>query len=141
MGGPVSVGHLDGGGADLDGGRGVGQEVEVSQALVSKIEEFTPYKVTSRDKADTIIEGEIVSVQPLTLTLDPNTDTPQEQQYSIIVNFTWKDLRTGKILISRQNFEQTSTYYGILGEDQNVATLSAADRLALGIVQQMESAW
>jgi hypothetical protein len=118
-----------------------GVEFEVSQALVSKIEEFTPYKVTSRDKADTIIEGEIVSVQPLTLTLDPNTDTPQEQQYSIIVNFTWKDLRTGKILISRQNFEQTSTYYGILGEDQNVATLSAADRLALGIVQQMESAW
>ena len=77
-----------------------GVEFEVSQALVSKIEEFTPYKVTSRDKADTIIEGEIISIQPLTLTLDPDTNTPQEQEYSIMVNFTWKDLRTGKILVS-----------------------------------------
>ncbi|MGA3067748.1 MAG: LptE family protein [Tepidisphaeraceae bacterium] len=118
-----------------------GVEFDVSDALVTKIEEYTPYKVTSREKADTILEGEIVSVQPLTVVLDPNTNTPQEQEYSIIVNFTWKDLRTGKILVSRQNFEQTSTYYGILGEDQNVATLTAADRLALGIVHEMQSSW
>ena len=116
-------------------------EFEVSQALVTKIEEFTPYKVTSRDKADTILEGEIVSIQPLTLTLDPNTNTPQEQDYSIICNFTWKDLRTGKILVSRQNFEQTSTYFGILGEDQYVASQDAAERLALGIVHEMQAAW
>ncbi len=118
-----------------------GVEFEVSQALVSKIEEFTPYKVTSRDKADTIIEGEIISIQPLTLTLDPDTNTPQEQEYSIMVNFTWKDLRTGKILVSEKNFEQTSTYFGILGEDQNVASQSAAEKLALGIVHEMQSAW
>jgi hypothetical protein len=118
-----------------------GVEFEVSQALVAKIEEFTPYKVTDRDKADTILEGEIVSIQPLTLTVDPNTNTPQEQDYSIICNFTWKDLRTGKILVSKQNFEQTSTYFGILGEDQNVASQSAAERLAMGIVHEMQSAW
>jgi hypothetical protein len=118
-----------------------GVEFEVTQALVTKIEEFTPYKVTGRDSADTILEGEIVAIQPVTVTLDPNTATPDEQQYSIVVNFTWKDLRSGKILVSKQNFEQTSTYYGILGEDQNVASQSAAEKLALGIVHEMQSAW
>lgn len=118
-----------------------GVEFELSDALVKKIEEFTPYKVASRDKADSILEGEIVSIRPLTLTLDPHTATPQEQQYSIVVNFTWKDLRTGKILLSREGFEQTSTYYPILGESQYVAAQSASERLALGIVHEMEAEW
>jgi hypothetical protein len=118
-----------------------GVEFELSDALVKKIEEFTPYKVTSREKADTVLEGEIVSIRPLTLTLDPDTATPQEQQYSIVVNFTWKDLRTGKILVSRDGFEQTSTYYPTLGEGQYVAAQSASERLALGIVHEMEAGW
>jgi lipopolysaccharide assembly LptE-like protein len=118
-----------------------GVEFQVSDALAKKIEEFTPYKVVPRDRADTILEGEIVSIHPLTVVLDPNTATPQEQQYSIVVNFTWKDLRTGKILVSRQNFEQTSTYYAMEGEDQYVAAQTAAERLALGIVHEMEAPW
>jgi hypothetical protein len=118
-----------------------GVEFQVSDALAKKIEEFTPYKVVPRDRADTILEGEIVSIRPQTVVLDPNTATPQEQQYSIVVNFTWKDLRTGKVLVSRQNFEQTSTYYEIQGEDQYVASQSAAERLALGIVHEMEAPW
>lgn len=118
-----------------------GVEFEVSQALVTKIEEFTPYKVVPRERADTVLEGEITSIRPLTLTLDPNTATPDEQQYTITVNFTWKDLRTGKIIISREGFEQTSTYYPILGESQYVAAQSASERLALGIVHEMEAAW
>jgi hypothetical protein len=119
----------------------LGVEYQLSDSLVKKIEEFTPYKVEPRERADTVLEGEIVSVTPTILTLNPFTATPQEQQYSIIVNFTWKDLRTGKVLVSRQAFEQASTYFPYLGEGQYVASQDAVERLALGIVNEMEGPW
>ncbi|HEX4055535.1 MAG TPA: LptE family protein [Tepidisphaeraceae bacterium] len=118
-----------------------GVEYQLSDALAKKIEEFTPYKVEPRERADTVLEGEIVSVTPTNLTMNPFTDTPQEQQYSIIVDFTWKDLRTGKILVSRQAFEQTSTFFPYLGEGQYIASQSAVEGLALGIVNEMEGPW
>jgi hypothetical protein len=119
----------------------LGVEYQLSDALAKKIEEFTPYKVEPRERADTILEGEIVSITPTTLTLNPFTATPQEQQYSLIVNFTWKDLRTGKVLVSRQGFEQATTYFPYLGEGQNIASQSAVEKLALGIVNEMEGPW
>jgi hypothetical protein len=119
-----------------------GVEFQLTDALVRKIEEFTPYKVEPRERADTILEGEIVSISTNTLQLDPYTATPQEEQYSIIVNFTWKDLHTGKILMTRQGFQQTSSYYPTLGEGQAwVGSENTVDRLALGIVHEMEGAW
>ncbi len=118
-----------------------GVEMQLSDALVKKIEEFTPYKVVPRDRADTVLEGEIVSIRPSTLVLDPHTATPQQELYTISVNFTWKDLHNGKILVSRTDFEQDSTYFPTLGEDQSVGSQDAVERLALGIVQEMEGAW
>jgi hypothetical protein len=118
-----------------------GVEFQLADALAKKIEEFTPYKIEPRERADSVLEGEIVAIMPSTLNLNPNTATPEEEEYSITVNFTWKDLRTGKILVSRVGFEQASTYYPYLGEGQYVAAESAVERLALGIVNEMEGPW
>jgi hypothetical protein len=118
-----------------------GVETELSDALVKKIEEFTPYKVEPRERADTILEGEIVSVTPSTLQLNPYTATPQEEQYSILVNFTWKDLRSGKIIVQRDSFQQVSEYFPYLGEGQSVASQNTVEKLALGIVNEMECPW
>jgi hypothetical protein len=118
-----------------------GVEFQLSEAVVKKIEEFTPYKVVPRDRADTVLEGEIVQISPITLSLDPKTATPDEQLYSVVVNITWKDLHTGKILMSRQNFSQTTNYYPILGEGEFVGSQDSVEKLALGIVQQMEAEW
>jgi len=118
-----------------------GVEFQLSDSLAKRIEEFTPYKIEPRERADTVLEGEIVSIVPSMLTLSPYTATPQEEQYSIVVNFTWKDLRTGKILVSRVGFEQATTYFPNLGEGQYVAAENAVERLALGIVNEMEGPW
>jgi hypothetical protein len=118
-----------------------GVEFQLSEALVKKIEEFTPYKVEPKERADSILEGEIVSITPSMLSLNPYTATPQEEEYSVIVNFTWKDLRSGKILVTRQNFEQATTYFPNLGEGQYTASQSNVERLALGIVNEMEGPW
>jgi Lipopolysaccharide-assembly len=116
-------------------------EFQLTDSLAKKIEEFTPYKVEPRERADTVLEGEIVAITPSMLSLNPFTATPQEEEYSIVVNFTWKDLRTGKILVSRQGFEQATTYFPNLGEGQYVASQNAVERLALGIVNEMEGPW
>ena len=118
-----------------------GVELQVSDALIHQIEAFTPYKVVDRDHADTVIEGEVVQVSVNTLNLEETNGLPQEQLMSILVNFTWKDLRSGKILVERRNFEQTATYYPTLGEGQFVGTQSAAEQLAAAIVHEMEAAW
>jgi hypothetical protein len=118
-----------------------GVEFQVTDALIKKIEEFTPYKVVPRERADTILEGEIISIKPQTLTFDPHTATPDEQQYTILVNFTWKEIGTGKVLASRQNFQQTIEYFETLGEGQYIAAQTASEGLATAIVHEMEAPW
>ena len=118
-----------------------GVELSLSKAIVNQIEMRTPYKVVAREKADTVLEGEIVSVEVHTLSSDSRSAIPQEQIYDIKVNFTWKDQRNGAIICDRKNFQQTSTFYPTLGEGEYVGSQLGVERLALGIVQEMQADW
>jgi outer membrane lipopolysaccharide assembly protein LptE/RlpB len=118
-----------------------GVEFSLSKALVQQIEANTPYKVVPRERADTILEGEIVTVDIHTLSNDRFSAIPQEQLLDITVDFTWKDLRTGKILVSRRGVEQTATFYPTLGEGRATGTQAASERLALSIVQELQADW
>ena len=125
--------------ASRDFHRGV--EFSLTKALVTQLEAHSPYKVVPRERADTILEGEVISVKLDTLSSDSRTAIPQEQIYAVTVNFTWKDLRTGRILVERRNFQQTTPYYPTLGEGQFVGSQQAVERLALGIVQELQADW
>jgi hypothetical protein len=118
-----------------------GVEFELSKAIVNQLEAHTPYKVVPRERADTILEGEITEVRVNTISEDRNSAIPQEQILDITVNFTWKDLRTGRILVSRRGWEQTATYYPTLGEQRTTGTQQAAERMALAIVQELQADW
>lgn len=125
--------------ASKDFARGV--EFSLSKALVNQIEANTPYKVAPRERADTILEGEIVEIRVNTLSEDRRAAVPQEQLLNITVNFTWKDLRTGRILVNRRGWEQTATWYATLGEGRFEGSQAAAEKLALAIVHEMQSDW
>ena len=118
-----------------------GVEFALSKAVVNQLEATTPYKVVPREHADTILEGEIVDTHLRALSADVRTGLPQEQLYIVRVNFTWKDLRTGRILVERRRFEQTTTYYPTLGEGQYVGSQQNVERLALAIVQELQADW
>jgi hypothetical protein len=118
-----------------------GVEMPLSKAVVNTLEASTPYKVVPRERADTILEGEIVDVRTATLSNTPFTGVPQEQLYAVTVNFVWKDLRTGQILVERRNFEQTAPYYPTLGEGAFQGSQLAVERLASGIVQELQADW
>jgi hypothetical protein len=118
-----------------------GVEFALSKAVIQQIEMRTPYKVVDEKKADTILEGEIVSITVHTLSQNTRNALPQEQIYDIKVNFRWKDNRTGVILCDRTNFEQTTTFYELLGEGEFAGSQYGVERLALGIVQELQADW
>ncbi|HQY87841.1 MAG TPA: LptE family protein [Tepidisphaeraceae bacterium] len=116
-------------------------EFELTQALVAQIESRTPYKVVPRERADTILEGTITRTSTSTVSRDDETNLPQEQLYTMRIDFTWKDLRSGKILVDRKNFEQTNTFYPTLGEGTYIGKQSVAESLASSIVNELQRDW
>ena len=117
------------------------EEFQLTKALVSLIEAKTPYKVVPRERADTILEGEITQIKVQRLSNDPRTAIPQENLYEVICNFTWKDLKSGRVLVQRNNFEQDVTFYPTLGEGEFVGREQAAEKMAAGIVEQLQADW
>lgn len=118
-----------------------GDEITLSQALVAQIEARTPYKVVPLGRADTVLEGMVIGTGVGTVSADNYTALPQEHLYTISVDFTWKDLRTGQILVERRNFEQSSAYYPTMGEGRFAGRQAAAEALAASIVDELQGDW
>ena len=118
-----------------------GVEFALTKAIVTEIEAKSPYKVMPRARADTILEGQIVDIRLQNLSSDSTIAIPQEQLYVLTVDFIWKDLRTGRILADRKNFQQTTTFYPTLGEGEFVGSQQNVERLATGIVQELQANW
>jgi hypothetical protein len=118
-----------------------GMEFALTKAVINKLEAETPYKVASADTADTVLEGEIGDIQMTYLSQDPKTALPQEKLMTVSINFLWKDLRNGKVLAQRRGFLQAVTYYPTLGEGQFVGSQDAVEKLAQGIVHELQADW
>lgn len=118
-----------------------GVEFLLSEAVAKQLEAHAPYKIVPQSKADTVLEGEIIRVRVRTISVDRIANIPQEQLYSVRVNFVWRDLRSGRILVERKDFEQAAPYYPTLGEGQFTGEQQNVERLALAIVQELQAAW
>jgi hypothetical protein len=118
-----------------------GVEFALTKAIVNQLEATTPYKVVPREHADTILEGEVLDTHIRTISPDIRTGLPQEQLYIVRLNFTWKDQRTGRILVERRRFEQSATYYPTAGEGIYVGNQQNVERLAVAIVQELQADW
>jgi hypothetical protein len=118
-----------------------GVEFSLTKAVVNAIEAHSPYKVLPPNKADTVLEGEITHVRVTTLSRNFENAVPQEQMVVLTVNFRWKDLRTGQILLERKDFEQTATYYPTVGEGQFEGNQNAIEKLAFGIAKELRADW
>jgi hypothetical protein len=115
-------------------------EFRLTEAITKNIEARTPYKVASRDKADTVLTGEIVEDTANVLTKRLGTNLPRETQFTVLVNFTWKD-RSGRVLVERKDFNRAATEIPQLGERAADAEQMAIERLAAAIVDQMQTEW
>jgi hypothetical protein len=118
-------------------------EMNLTQALVKTIQAETPYRILDRSKADTILEGTLQEVTQRVLSFNPLNGQAREIEVDFKVDFTWKDLRTGRILAQKKNFRAISTFIPPEPFDETMflANEDAINRLALKIVEQMAAPW
>ena len=116
-------------------------EFRLTEAIDKNIEYRTPYKIASRKDADTILTGQIVDIEENVLTNRFGTDLPRESELTVVVNFVWKDQRSGRILVEKKSFNRSATEIPQLGERVTDAEQLAIERLAAGIVDQLQMDW
>jgi hypothetical protein len=119
-----------------------GAEYELSDALSKRIEVETPYKiVSSRDRADTIMSGQIVSIGETALSTERETGLVLEKEVELTALVNWKNLKTGDLLIDNLSLSATASYSEYQQQDIKYASNLAANNLARKIVELMEVKW
>ena len=119
-----------------------GFEYKLTDAICKRIEAQTPYKIVSdRDFADTILSGKLGSIGSGVLAMDRETGRPLEREVLFSVQVTWKNLRTGELLINNERATGSSSYSSQLGQDFEYAAAVAANRAAERVVELMEEKW
>jgi predicted ABC-type ATPase len=119
-----------------------GIEYELTDALAKRIESRTPYKVvTSRDRADTVISGQIVQANESVLTTERQIGRALEKNVELHAVVSWKNLRTGELLIDNKTVSASASYSEWQHESFTYASTLAANSLAERIVELMETGW
>ena len=119
-----------------------GVEYELTDALAKRIEAETPYKiVSSRNRADSIISGQILSIGQSLLSIERETGGALEKEVELQVVVSWKNLKTGELLIDNESVSALGSYSGLQGQSFNYASRLAANKLARRIVELMEEQW
>lgn len=120
-----------------------GTELTLTDAIVKQIQQQTPWRVVSPDRADTVVEGAITNAELGVLSNDPDTGLVQEQTYRLTVRFVWRDNRTGETRVARENFSATGVFTPVRAgaERIEVGQRDAIDELARDIVASMRSSW
>jgi len=119
-----------------------GVEYELSDALAKRIEAETPYKIiSSRDRADSIINGQIVSIDESVLSIEREVGRALEKEVQLTAVVSWKNLKTGELLIDNQSVSASATFSEFQKQDFSYASALAANNLAQKIVELMQKKW
>jgi len=119
-----------------------GLEYELSDALAKRIEAQTPYKIiSSRDRADTVISGLIVSIGESALSTERELGGVLEKEVQVEAVVNWKNLKTGELLIDNETVSAEAAYSPRQSQDFSYASALAANNLARKIVELMEKSW
>jgi len=118
-----------------------GFEFTLTDAICKRIEAQTPYKIVSdRKAADTVLSGEM-AIRNMVLAVDRYTGRPLEFESGVTVVVTWKDLRTGRLLIDRQEVMAAATFSNQLGQTIDYSLSRASNKAAVRVVELMEIPW
>ncbi|MHC4215409.1 MAG: LPS assembly lipoprotein LptE [Planctomycetota bacterium] len=119
-----------------------GIEYDVTDAIGKRIEVDTPYKIiSSRNQADSLISGQLVSIGQSLLSLERQTGLALEKEVELTANVSWKDLETGEYLIENESVSAAASYSELQSQSFKYASRLAANNLAIKIVELMEKQW
>lgn len=118
-------------------------EFELTDALIKEIESRTRYKVTYEDRADTIILGQVTAVGMDEISASRLTGLSEEAIVSVTIDFQWKDLRNGKVLVERKSFSGHGLFVPSrpTGEPVELGRFAAVQQLARDVVAELRADW
>jgi hypothetical protein len=128
---------------DMAGSKSFRREMEfkLTEALKKRIAVETPYRLAAKEKADTILQTEVLGEQQAAFAPDFRSRLPREKQLTLAVRVQWKDVRTGRILADHPAVLQSADYLVGAGEPEDLAQERAIDRLAARIVSMLYEDW
>lgn len=88
--------------------RGLGERV--TEAVIKEIEATTPYKIVGADRADTVLQGELVFDRKMNLGLN-QFDEPRILRQDLMIVYTWSD-RRGQMIGQPVSIELTPALAG-----------------------------
>jgi hypothetical protein len=119
-----------------------GLEYDLTDAVAKRIEAETPYKIVSdRNIADSVISGKIVTINEEVLSMERQTGRPLEEQADVAAVVSWKNLKTGQLLIENVRVRNAMSFSPWLNQGIDYGSAVAANRLAERIVEQMQVKW
>ena len=118
-----------------------GLEMRLTEAVRKRLDMDTDYRNAPRDRADTILTGEVKAFRKSALASDFRTGLPREYVGQLLVSFRWKDVRSGRILAENPNLAQECNYVPSLYETEFEGLSKAIDLIAERIVEGMETPW
>jgi len=120
-----------------------GLEMDLTKAVVNRIQLDTRYRICAEAQADTKLTGQLTNVRQQSLTINTDTGTSRAMEATFTVSFTWTDLRSGEVLVTRDNFEVRGRYITAapFSETFFAGSREAIDEAAQRIVEQLEEEW
>ena len=120
-----------------------GLEMELTKAIVNRIQLDTRYRIRAEAQADTKLTGQLDNVRQRSLTINTNTGTSRAMEATFTISFKWVDLRNGEVLVSRKSFDVRGRYITAAPFNETFFTGSQAaiDQAAQRIVEQLEDEW
>ncbi len=118
-----------------------GHEFVLTDAICKRIESQTPYKIVSdRNVADSVLSGQL-GIRSSVLATDRYSARPIEQETLVNVRVTWKDLKTGRLLIDGEKVYASSSYSDPMGQTFEYSINRAVNKVAVRVVELMETPW
>jgi hypothetical protein len=123
------------------GGFRRGYEFTLTDAVCKRIEAQSPYKIVSdRTLADSILSGTITTGAGV-IAGERYTGTPLEQEAFVQVRVTWKNLKTGRLMLDNEKVYASAGYSDRLGQTFEQSAQAAVNKAAQKVVELMEQPW
>lgn len=116
-------------------------EFQLTEAVKKRVGMDTPYRVAAKDKADTLLKGEVLEVRQAAFAPDFLTRQPRDTQLTLVIRMQWQDLRNGELYADERLEVQSVDYLPAAGESEKYAEDRAIDRMAAKIVRRMYDEW
>lgn len=116
-----------------------GIELELTQAVTDEFISRSGLVLTTLEKADAVLEGEIVQFREWVITEDRENNV-LESSVAVTLNLRLRR-QDGEVLVERERMQETAFVSVVGGEDEIQARKDAFNDLAERVVFAMEGGW